>query len=122
MAKLSEKQRNAIPKLISMPTISEGIKAAGISRKTYYAWMKQPVFKDEIEKQRNVIQKAAILALEQGMMKAVEGLTSLCDSSDKTTKRLACKDVITFGFKYGENKRISERLAAIEEQLEKLAS
>lgn len=122
MAKLSEKQRNAIPKLISMPTISEGIKAAGISRKTYYAWMKQSVFKDEIEKQRNVIQKAALLALEQGMIKAVEGLTTLCDSQDNTTKRLACKDVLTFSFKYGENKRISERLAAIEEQLEKLAS
>jgi len=46
-------------------------------------------------------------------------LTTLLDDSDKRLKRLAAKDILDFFIKHIEMREFEERLAAIEEKLQK---
>ena len=47
--KLSSRQLRAIVFLISCPTQEEACRNAGVTRETINTWMKDPVFKEELE-------------------------------------------------------------------------
>jgi hypothetical protein len=47
--KLSERQKKAIPFLVNSPTVDRGCKGAKISRETYYQWLSDPLFKEELK-------------------------------------------------------------------------
>jgi hypothetical protein len=51
---------NALPFFISGSSIEGACKEAEISRETYYEWMKQPLFKSELEGLRNEVVSDAI--------------------------------------------------------------
>jgi len=49
-AELTERQRKAIPFLVSSPTYTEGCKKAKINKTTLYNWLKEPEFKAELDR------------------------------------------------------------------------
>ena len=57
---LSERQKKAIPFLVQSPTVEDGCKAAKISRETYYQWLANPLFKDELKRQRDQVIEDAL--------------------------------------------------------------
>ncbi|MEO5358748.1 MAG: hypothetical protein H7844_15825, partial [Nitrospirae bacterium YQR-1] len=50
---LTKKQKAVIPVIISSRTITEGVEKAGIAKPTFYAWLKNPEFKAEYERQQD---------------------------------------------------------------------
>jgi phage terminase small subunit len=118
MGKLSQKQLKAIPYFVSSSTVSEGAKNAGITAKTYYAWMKNPDFAAELQAQRDVVKNAALETLEKSMTKAVDKLVELLDTKDERVRRGVCNDIIELVFRHKENKELARRLAVIEEKLD----
>ena len=42
---LTRKQINAIPLMLGARSIEEGCRDAGISRQTFYRWLREPVFR-----------------------------------------------------------------------------
>jgi ACT domain-containing protein len=117
MGKLTERQLKAIPHIVGSQTYSEGIKKAGISRKTFYEWMKDPVFERELTEQRKRITAEALGLLELSMNRAVEGLTGLLETQDERLRRLVSKDIIEHILKHKENEELEERIKAIEEKV-----
>ena len=117
MTKLTERQLKAIPFIVGSSTYTEGIKQAKISRKTFYAWLKVPEFKQELIQQRQQIAEEAFGILQQSLTKAVETLTELLNTEDARLKRLVCNDIIEHILKFKETKDLEERLKAIEERL-----
>ena len=116
-AKLTDRQIKAIPHIVISPTYAEGCKKAKINKTTLYKWLKEPLFKTELDRQRDEIAAEAFGILSQSLTKAVETLVSLLDNTDKRLKRLAAKDVIEFIIKHKENEDLEKRLLAIEKRL-----
>ena len=106
-AKLTARQAKAIPALLAAPSYDKGCKKARISRTTLYTWLKEPVFKDELERQRDEIAAEAFGVLTQSLTKAVETLVSLLDNKDDRIKRLTAKDIIDFIIRHKENKDLN---------------
>ena len=116
--KLTDRQRKTIPIIVTNPTYTEGCKKAKLNRTTFYEWLKIPVFKAELERQRDEVTAEAFGVLSQGLTKAAETLVGLLDNKDNRLKRLAAKDVIDFIIRHKENEDLDERLTAIERQLD----
>jgi len=115
--KLTERQLKAIPHIVSSPTYTEGRKKAKINKTTLYKWLKDPVFKAELDHQRDEVAAEAFGILSQGLTKAVETLVNLLDNKDNRLKRLAAKDVIDFIIRHKENEDLDNRLKEIEKRL-----
>ena len=114
---LTERQLKAIPHLVSCPTYTEGCKKARINKTTLYKWLKEPAFKEELDRQRDGVAAEAFGVLSQGLTKAVETLVSLLDNKDNRLKRLAAKDVIDFIIRHKENEDLDNRLTEVEKRL-----
>ena len=117
-AKLTDRQLKAIPSIVGSPTFTEGCKKAKINKTTLYKWLKNPLFKAELDRQRDEVASEAFGVLTQGLTKAVEKLVGLLDTRDDRLKRLAAKDVIDFIIRHKENEDLNERLTEIEKRLE----
>jgi len=112
--KLSNRQLKALPLLISSKTVQEGCDKAGITPKTYYEWLKNPMFKEELTRQQNAISDKAISTLRESMEKALNVLVSLLDSKTESTRRLAASDLIAHGIRLRELEEIEGRLRSVE--------
>jgi len=115
---LTPRQRRAIPLLVASRTYTEGIEQAGINRTTLYKWLKDPVFKEELDRQREELAGEAFGILSQNVNKAVETLTGLLDSGDNRLKRLAANDVIGHFHEHKEITELWKRLETIERAIE----
>ncbi|NLX07725.1 MAG: hypothetical protein GXY33_21510 [Phycisphaerae bacterium] len=117
MASLTERQLKAIPFIVAAPTYTEGLRQARVSRKTFYAWMKIPEFRQALAEQRRQVAEAALDILEQNITRAVEALAGLLETEDEKLKRAVCNDLIAHFFEYQRGRELESRLAAIEEAL-----
>ena len=112
---LTERQLKAIPHLIICPTFEEGRKKARVSRNALYEWLKNPVFKEELKKARDLVITQALEILKGSVTKAVETLVSLLNTTDSDSlKRLICNDIISHTLRAKEIGEIEERLTSIE--------
>jgi len=102
---------------VASTTYTEGCKKAKINRKTFYAWVKKPDFKAELDRQRDEVASEAFGVLSQSLTKAVETLVGLLDNTDDRLKRLTAKDVISLIIQHKENEDLDKRLAEVEKKL-----
>jgi len=113
---LTDKQLKAIPFLIGSKTYQEGCKKARIAPKTYYKWLKNPTFKNELKQQRDNLIEDALEILKGHITKAVETLGELLISTDSDSlKRLLAKDILNYVLKARELEDMDKRLTALEE-------
>ena len=117
--KLSKRQLSTLPHILSSPTYEEAARRANISSKQIYEWLKDPVFKSELEKQRNRIVQNAIDILRMNTIKAAEVLAELLSSSNETVKRRAVNDILNQVGKYIELQELESRIAILEEQIKR---
>jgi predicted transcriptional regulator len=71
---LTKKQVQAIPILLHARTITEGTEKAGITRTTFYQWMKQSEFREEFE---NRIQEMLNHAYDEFRLSIVDSISAL---------------------------------------------
>jgi hypothetical protein len=116
--RLTDRQIKAIPFLVTSATYTEGCKKARINKTTLYKWLREPVFKKELDRQRDLVAAEAFGLLSQALTKAVENLVELIGNKDVRVRRLACKDLIEFFLRHKENEELAERMAAIEGRLD----
>lgn len=117
---LSPRQLKALHFFASSSSIDGACKEAEISRDTYYLWIKQPLFKSELEKLRNEIVNDAINQLKINTTKAATTLVSLLDRSDSPTiQRATANDILGHVIKFMELKELEERLSRLEIELRK---
>lgn len=117
MSELNARQIRAIGLILGAPNYTEGIENAGICRKTFYQWLKQPGFKAELDRQRKEIAEDAFRILESGLTKAVKTLIDLMNTDDNRLKRLVCNDIIEHILQHKDNEDLEKRLIVIEQRL-----
>ena len=115
---LSKRQTQALPIFASNLTIEEACERAGISRNTFYEWLKEPQFKLELERLRNEIVNEAVNHLKITSTKAARTLADLLERGDSpTVQRAAANDVLGHVMKFMELKELEDRLADIERHI-----
>ncbi len=115
---LSKRQKQALPIFASKLTIEEACERAGISRNTFYEWLKEPQFKLELDRLRNEIVNEAVNHLKITSTKAARTLADLLERDDSpTVQRAAANDILGHVMKFMELKELEDRLADIERHI-----
>jgi len=112
--KLSERQKKAIPFLVNSPTVEGGCKGAKISRDTYYQWLSDPLFKDELKRHRDQVIEEALNIMKANMTKAVNALVSLLNTKSEFLKRAVANDILGHVLKSKELEDLEGRITALE--------
>ena len=116
-SKLTDRQTKFLPVLLASPTYTDACQKGRVSRQTLYEWLRQPEFKDELQRQRAELVAQGLALLSQSVTKAVETLVGLLDGSDGRLKRLAARDILDQHVKFRELDDLTQRIEAIEERL-----
>jgi hypothetical protein len=112
--KLSERQKKAIPFLVNAPTVEKGCKGAKISRETYYQWLSDPLFKDELKRARDQVIEEALNIIKWNMTRAVNALVGLLKTKNQFLKRSVANDILGHVLKSKELEDIERRIEALE--------
>jgi len=114
---LTPRQITALPCFAANAFVESACEEAGISRETYYQWLKNPVFKSELDRLRNEIVNDAVNQLKATTVKAATTLSLLLDRDDNpSVQRAAANDILNHIARYKELQELQGRI----EQLERL--
>ena len=117
---LSPKQLKALPIFASITNCNEACKQAGISRDCFYEWLKQPSFKEALNKLRNDLVQDAVTQLKVNAIKAASTLIKLTDREDcPSVQRAAANDILNHVIKFQELQELENRISILEEQTKK---
>ena len=112
---LSPKQLKALPILASVINCSEACKQADISRDCYYEWLKQPLFKAELDKMRNELIQNPVMQLKVNASRAVSTLIKLTEREDSpNVQRAAANDLLKHLAKFQEMHELEDRISVLE--------
>jgi hypothetical protein len=88
---LTVKQERVIMAVLGSRTISEACKASGITKSTYYLWLKQPAFARELKERREALIAGAMARMEGGLAFAFGKFLDFLPSAAKETLPLRAK-------------------------------
>lgn len=114
---LSERQVRALPFLIASSSEVEGCQQANIARQTYYEWLKEPAFREELSRLRNIIVDNAVEKLKAHTSSAVDVLIRLLTVDNPSIQRNTANDVLGHVLKFKEQQEIEKRLEALESKV-----
>ena len=112
---LTPQQRRAIPHLLSSSSIREGCRKAGISHTTFYRWLSEPIFKNELDRLTDEASRQTVNILRQHAVQAARHLVDLMKTKDPVLKRRVCNDVLNHCLKFEENRDLENRVRQLEE-------
>jgi hypothetical protein len=115
---LTRRQLHVLPFLISNPTVESAAKQSGISAKQIFDWLKQPIFRQELENRKNDGVNQAVDRMKLTASKAVDKLIDLLDNaqSDSIKHRVAV-DMLNMTLKFMEFRDVEQRLRKLEETI-----
>lgn len=117
-AELNPRQRKAILHLLSARTVKQAAKQAKIRLPTLYKWMKEPAFREELERLRSEIVSDTVAQLKVYSLQAVGVLADLMNSSEnEQIKRGCATDILENTRSFIQLRDLENRLAAIEDAI-----
>jgi len=114
---LTAKQRRTIAAIITSRTHEDAMKSAGITRQTFYKWLKVPAFRDELNRQLDDFTADAIGQLKSAAGEAVQTLRGLLASENENVRLRAALGIID-QINKAKELEITARLDAIEKAIE----
>jgi len=88
--------------LMDGATNKEAAIAAGVSESTVYRRLRSPEFQDYIDRNCHKIMVNAMRRLSIGVPSAAQTLVELLKDESPTIRRLAAKDIMELGFRFGK--------------------
>ena len=122
---LNHTQQNVILEIIKSGNVETACKQVGITRQTYYNWLKQPGFGKELKRQQDEVYETSVSGMKLLFAQAVEAQQRLLNSQDERIVIRASNAIISNSLKVLEANSLKDRLNAIEkaakeaEELEK---
>jgi len=112
---LTPRQIKAVPYFAASSSIEAACKEADISRETYYKWLRNPLFKSELDRLRNEIMDDAVNQLKATTVKAATTLSLLLDRDDNpSVQRAAANDILNHVGRFKELQELQERIEKLE--------
>lgn len=116
---LTGNQSKAISQILEAKSITEGVKKAGISKTTFYAWLKNPVFKAEFVRQRQGLVDLALHELKTSLSEAVTVLRELLKAEGEGVRLRTAQAILENVLKSIELENIEQRLEVLERSLKR---
>lgn len=113
------KQLKAIPLILEAKSITEGVKKAGISKTTFYDWLKSPEFKAEFVRQRQELVDLALHELKTSASEAVSVLRGLLKADAESVRLRTAQAILENVLKSIELENIEQRIEDLERSLKK---
>lgn len=114
---LTALQIKTLPYLLECRSYEMAAKSSGVSIKQIYVWLKQPTFKNELNRLRSEVTNGVVNQLRMGALKAVDTMVACLDSEDERMRLKAAEHILSSFVKYNEIVGIEERLEAIESEM-----
>lgn len=114
---LTKRQVRAIPLILEARSITEGVDKAGISKTTFYIWMKEPVFRAEFIRQRQEVVDNALHELKLAASEAVTVLRELLKAEGEGVRLRTAQTIIENVLKSIEIENIESRISELEKNL-----
>ncbi len=118
-SKLTKRQCQALPHILSSPTYEEAARRAQVSSKQIHEWLKDPVFREELKKQRDSVFCDALSYLKSRTQKAVQTIVALLEDEDPRIRLSASEKILATVFKATEFLDFEERISVLEKLAEK---
>ncbi len=116
---LSVRQLKALPYFISPSSEVGACKAANISKQTYYSWLKEENFREELKKRRKETTEEGIEQLKASFNKAVSSLTNLLETENVLLRRNVANDIIQYFLKNKEYEVLETKIEKLEQKIQK---
>lgn len=104
----------ALGSLMADGSIRKAAKAANVSERTLYRWLKMPAFAAVYRDLRREATQAAVARLQQASSSAADRLVRLLSSSKPAIALQAARTILEFSIKAVELEDLAARLAALE--------
>lgn len=114
---LSENQTLALPYLACATSLAGGAKLADISRATITRWMREPKFRDALQRQREEAANLAYTELQGLTLKSVLVLAEALDDPDLATRLRAARATLYVTLKADEARSLRRRLDVLDDAL-----
>ncbi len=85
-----------------------------MSKQTFYEWLKNPLFKSELDRLRNELINDAVCNLKANIGKAVNTLVILLDDTNSQVRRGAANDILNHIAKFKELQELEDRIESLE--------
>lgn len=122
-AELNPRQKKAILHLLSARTVKQAAKEAKIRLPTLYKWMKEPAFREELERLRSEIVSDTVSQLKVYSLQAVGILADLMNTSEnEQIKRGCATDILDNTRSFIQLRDLEIRLTNIENAITNLAT
>ncbi len=110
----TDRRFRVIPVILAAKNISEGVKAAKISRDTFYEYLKDPAFKAEFVKQRREIVDLALHELKAAAGEAVAVLRKLLTARHEVIRLRTALGILEHISKFIQHEELEQRITELE--------
>lgn len=114
---LTARQQLAVVEILSSRSLEEARKRVRAAKGTFYGWLRDPTFQQELSRQKQALVHQAVNRLRFGIGQATEKLLALLDNGRPSVQLRSAQTILDYGFKAVEMEDIESRLAAIEAKL-----
>ena len=98
-------------------TVKEASQKAGIRLATVFKWLKNPIFKAELDRLREEIISDVVDRLKVHCMKATDVLVNLMESENEVIRRGSANDILNHTHTFVEMRELAIRLDAVEKNI-----
>lgn len=116
---LSDRQKKALPHFAEARSYTMACKRAGVSKNTFYEWMKNPSFKRALRELQGDIISEAYSAIKSATIRASQALIDLLEDKNPQVVRGVANDILGHTLKFLEQEEVLMRIERIEETMNK---
>lgn len=114
---LNERQKRILTFLLTSKSVKEAASLAGVRLATVFRWLKEPVFRAELERLREEVISDVVSRLKVQCLNASDVLVSLLGSQSESIRRGAANDIITHTQTFMNIRDIEGRLEKLEQSI-----
>ncbi len=92
--RLTDRQVKALPHFIGSSSDIDACKQAKVSKDTFYTWLKDPVFRAELQRLRDQVVHDAVEVLKASTSNAVATLVNLLNTPNPMLQRNVANDIL----------------------------
>lgn len=116
---LSFRQKKLLTALVNISDVQAACKAAGVGRTAAYGWLKNPDFREELNRLRDNALSDALTHIKTYTKQAVDQLALLMKSEDERIRRQVCNDILSHALSIRGKETLDQRVQALERKIEK---
>lgn len=116
---LTARQKKLLTALVKISDVQAACKAAGVGRTAAYCWLKDPDFREELNRLRDNALSDALTHIKTYTTQAVDQLALLMQSQDERLRRQACNDILSHSLAIRGKETLDQRIQVLERKVEK---